>query len=323
MKRQLATAVVLGLLSTLTSNLVQAESGKVFYESVQPGQGGSIDEGTEAMVLQTRKLVRVWEPQDPSVSYAVNSAIVFMHRCVGSSCTVTSGTTNSSTNRSNIIGVGSGTLSAFSRGDTVWNTTMDCMREVFEPFGVTITDQDPGATPHYEIMVGGQPTQLGFDSGTGGVSPATCSGIPSSLVFVFDVWGNNSNEICATAAQEVAHSWSLDHSTDPSDPMSYFGFTGRRHFKDAAVACGSDCVGGVGPNNEACSGGNNQIRTCSCGGATQNTFREVRDLFGDGTPTPPTVTITSRPASRSSRRSSTPARSRRPSSTSTTCWSRR
>jgi hypothetical protein len=291
MQRQLLPAVVLGL---LIPNLVQAETGKVSYDEATPGQGDSIVETDQPMVLRTKKLLRVWEPLDPTVNYVVNSPVVFMHRCVGTSCSVLSGTTNSTTNRSSI---GSGTLSAFSRGDTVWNNTMDCMREVFEPFGVTVTDQDPGSAPHYEIMIGGTPGQLGFDSGIGGVSPFTCTGIPNSLVFVFDVWGNNSDEICATAAQEVAHSWALDHSTDPSDPMSYFGFTGRRHFKNANVACGSDCEldqNGTprGPQGEICSGTANQVRACSCGGGTQNTFQMVRDLFGDGTPTPPVVAIT-------------------------------
>jgi len=263
--------------------------------------GDSIDE-TADLVQRGTKVVRVWEDQHPDVQYAVNSNIVYMHRCVGSSCTVKRASTNSSAtpDQSSIVcregtscdTAGQGTLSAFSRSQAVWDQTMTCMREVFAPFNVVVTDDDPGAAPHYEIMVGGTPQQLGFDLGIGGVSPAACGTIPSSLVFVFDVWGTNVNEICAPAAQEIAHSWSLDHVTDPSDPMTYFSYPDRRHFKDAEITCGSDCKNGLGPLGETCTGTTRQTRECACGaGPTQNSYRVLRELFGDGTPTPPAVEI--------------------------------
>ncbi len=291
MKRQLLTAALL----SASVNLVHAEPGKTYYD-VFPGNGESIDEGVESPILATKKLVRVW--QDPGqadlVAPSIDSNIIFIHRCSAATpCNVKrAGSNNSATtpDSSTIIGVQQGSLSAFSRGDTVWAATMSCLHEVFQPFGTTITDVDPGTAKHYEIMVGGQPGELGFDASTGGVSPATCGTIPSSLVFVFDVWGNNSNEICATAAQEIAHSWALDHVTEPSDPMTYFGFNGRRHFKDAPVNCGSDCVGGsIG--GLTCTGTTQQTRACFCGGTTQNSVQMIKGLFGDGTPTPPTVVI--------------------------------
>ncbi len=292
MTRQLLTLSVLVLGGM---NIAHAEPGKT-YVNVFPGQGDSIDEDAQPLVVQSRKLITVW--QDSSelglATPNIDSSIIFMHRCGSANpCTVQRAGSNSSTaspDRSTIIGVSQGTLGAFSRGDTVWNNTMQCMHEVFSPFGVTITDQDPGSQPHYEIMVGGSPTQLGFDSGVGGVSPATCGTIPSSLVFVFDVWGNNYNEICATAAQEMAHSWSLDHEADASDPMTYYSYNGRRHFKDAPVRCGSDCSNGSAYGIQ-CGGTNNQERNCVCGGSTQNSVQKIKGLFGDGTPTPPTVTI--------------------------------
>ncbi len=294
MKRQLLTAA---FICSAWVNQVHADAGKSFIFT--PGQGDSIDESTESMVATTKtlRLERIWVDEPATLTApAVDSNIIFMHRCAaGNPCTVARAGSNSSTtvpDHSTIIGVSQGTLSAFSRGDAVWESTMACMREVFAPFGVTITDQDPGSQAHYEIMVGGTPGQLGFGSGTGGVSPATCGTIPSSLVFVFDVWGNNSNEICATAAQEIAHSWSLDHVTDASDPMTYFPFSGRRHFKDANVTCGSDCEDGQA-GGLTCSGTNQQVRPCFCGGNTQNSVADIKQLFGDGTPAPPIVNIVS------------------------------
>lgn len=296
MKRTMVLAALLA-----SAGSVYADDN-VLFETQSPGHGDSLDE-SEDLVQKTMKVVRVWEDQQPDVQYLVNSNIVYLHRCKGNSCTVARGSTNSSMSpdQSSIVcrpgtpcgDAGVGTLTPFSRSEQVWSETLACVKEVFAPFNVVITDQDPGQMPHYEIMVGGTPTQLGFDLGTGGVSPATCGTIPSSLVFVFDVWGNNVNELCATAAQEIAHSWALDHVTDPSDPMTYYAYANRRHFKDADVTCGSDCSNGYGPTGEACTGTAKQTRECSCGtGPTQNSVEMLRSLFGDGTPTPPTVAIT-------------------------------
>jgi uncharacterized protein (TIGR03382 family) len=233
--------------------------------------------------------MRYWETPDPSVKYLVNSPIVYVHRCIGSSCTVMAGQTNSSTNRSPIA-PGTRTLSAFSQGTTVWNNVMTCVRSTFAPFNLTITEQDPGMTPHYEVMVGGTPGQLDLGPSIAGIAPGGCPGfeIPSSLVFAFDVVGPDVNTLCATIAQEIAHSWGLDHSTDDSDPMSYFSFSGQRSFTNANVPCGSDCVNGQSDQGIPCTG---QTRQCSCGGATQNTFALISNLFND-TPSPPTVSIT-------------------------------
>ena len=287
MERHLLSAAI-GLLVPLFAALtpVHAEPGKMFYES---SQGGSINEdGTPTPLLQSRELLRVWENPGNTAVGAANTNKIFMNRCAGG-CIVTSGNTDSTTNRSSI---GGGQLSAFSQGDATWNNVMQCMREVFGPFNVVITDVDPGTAPHFEIMVAGQPQQIGLGGGVGGISPFTCNSyIPNSLVFVFDVWGGNVEEICSTAAQELAHSFALDHVIDPSDPLTYFGFNGRRRFKDAQVQCGSDCVGGQSPFGAACSGPNQQSHVCACGGNTQNSVQTIKALFGNGLPTPPTVKI--------------------------------
>jgi len=294
MERQLLCAAVALLVPILGSvNSVHAESK---YAEQFPGQGLSINEDTTPVPLKSGKqLVRVWSDLDPGiVAPAADTNIIYMNRCVNGCTVVRAGSTNSAAvpDRSHIIQVNQGTLPKFGASEATWNSVMMCMRDVFGPFNVQITDVDPGTAPHFEIMHGGLPGNMGFGNGTGGVSPATCATyIPNSLVFVFDVWGQNVEEICSTAAQEVAHSWSLDHTTEASDPLTYFGFNGRKRFKNGAENCGSDCVGGQGPNGQPCSGAGNQTRACSCGGTTQNPTTEIKALFGDGTPTPPIVKI--------------------------------
>jgi len=238
----------------------------------------------------------VWEPVDPAIARSqVNSHIIYLNRCPVSGCAVVEGTTSSVSDpvRSSL---GHGVLSAFTQGDKVWGTVVDCMKEVYAPFNVQITEVDPGAEPHFEIIFGGKPQELGMESGLGGVSPFSCMPyIPNSVVFVFDVWDNNAEEICATAAQEIAHSFAIDHGTEPSDPMTYFSYAGRRHYKNAQVQCGSDCdAQHRSPLGATCTGPTFQNHECACGNGaqTQNDVQIIHALFGDVAPSPPAVRIT-------------------------------
>lgn len=232
-----------------------------------------------------------------NVGKVVNTKTIFMNRCPNN-CVVTSGYTDSRTNKS---AIGAGTLSAYSFGDASWNAVMACMKDTFSRFNVEITDVDPGPyVDHFEIMVAGSPTQIGLPADVGGIaeygctSPGVCD-LYQSNVIVFDfakVWGGLANrdlEICATAAQEIAHSWALDHVTDKTDPMTYASYTGMRQFKDN-VTCGSDCVNGKSPFGLTCTTGG--AHTCmSTGTATQNDVETLLKLFGPAGAKSPTLTV--------------------------------
>jgi len=238
----------------------------------------------------------MWETIDPvAATSPVNTHTIYLHRCVGSDCTVVQGTTNSTTSPVH-SSLGHGVLSPFSQGDDTWNTVVACMREVYAPFNVEITQISPGSAPHFEIMIGGRPEEMGLPNGVGGVSPFSCMPyIPNSVVFVYDVWGNDPEEICATAAQEIAHSFSVDHCTDASDPMTYFEYHGRRHYQNRQIQCGSDCdANHRSPLGATCGGTDFQEHACACGNGaqTQNDVQVITALFGDGG-TPPTVKIVS------------------------------
>jgi Bacterial Ig domain len=251
----------------------------------------------EPLPLTRPRDVMMWEPIAPAAaSSQVNSHTIYLHRCVGSDCAVVQGTTNSTTEPVH-SSLGHGVLSPFSRSNDVWNTVAACMREVYAPFNVEITEVDPGSQPHFEIMIGGMPEELGMPSGIGGVSPFSCMPyIPNSVVFVFDVWGDDAEELCATAAQEVAHSFTLDHVIEPSDPMTYFSYKGRRHYMNAQVQCGSDCdKNHRSPLGATCTGTDYQEHACACGNGaqTQNSVQVISALFGEGGATPPQVKIVS------------------------------
>ena len=232
----------------------------------------------------------------------VNSHTIFINRCVGG-CRIYPGESDSRTNKSEI---GSGQLSAFSFGDASWNAVKACMVNTFSRFNVTITDVDPGPNvDHFEVMIAGSPQQIGLGSGIGGIanypcnpqSPGSCERyIPNTIAFAFaQVYSGASHrdlEICATAAQEIAHTFTLDHVDDVSDPMTYRPFSGMRQFKDNAP-CGSDCFGGQTGFGQTCTGTGQQRHIClSTGGPTQNDVQILLALFGPAGAVAPTLRLT-------------------------------
>jgi hypothetical protein len=250
--------------------------------------------------LRARVPVKVLPPM---VGNVVNSKTIFLNRCTGG-CKITVGYTDSRKNTSQIATRNS-TLSAFSYGDTAWNGVVSCVKNVMSRFNVTVTDVDPGPmVDHFEAMVAGRPEDIGLGPGFGGIAESSCSAIgtctkylPNTIVYAFAAvysgYANKVNEICATAAQELAHSWGLDHVTDPTDPLTYAqSFTGIRQFKDG-VKCGSDCVGGVSAQPFSIPCNTAGEHTCvSTGTATQNDVQTLIALFGPAGAQAPMLSVT-------------------------------
>ena len=275
---------------------------------VIPGEGDTVQEDASPVMLPQRprdvvKFVGQAQKLDGSAKWAsaaVNSHIVYMNPCLPSGCRVLSGNDDSTTDHSSL---GQGQLSAWPYGTSVWNQVMSCMTSTMSRFNITVTDVDPGTAPHFEIMVAGSPGQLGMGQGIGGVAPVPCQAIgqcdaylPNALVFDFaQVWQGDVNEICSTAAQEIAHAWILDHVVDKTDPMTYNLYSGMRNFKDG-MSCGSDCQGGQSPFGLQCSSSNDTTSTHACmssGQVTQNDVQMITALFGPAGAIAPTVAITS------------------------------
>jgi uncharacterized protein (TIGR03382 family) len=139
--------------------------------------------------------------------------------------------------------------------DDTWSATVACVADLYSPFDVTVTDQDPGTTPHIEAVFGGGPADVGLPDNVAGVSPFTtdCSIIESSIAFVFtDVLPDDPRTVCEVIAQEIAHSFGLDHEMLPSDPMTYLAYDGDRRFQDRMVSCGEYADRACGINGSTC-----------------------------------------------------------------------
>jgi hypothetical protein len=224
--------------------------------------------------------IRMPPAPNTGTSNAVSSRIVFLHRCpVGAGCGLKSGNDDSRTDTSSIVN-GQRIIGEFTQGDEVWAATVACVKKTFEPFNIMVTDVDPGPNvPHFENIVGGKPTDLGRSdlNSAGGVAPFTCGEVPNAIVFTFDVWGGDAEQICAVSAQEVAHAFGLDHEFLQKDPMTYIIGDLPKRFRDQNADCGEL-----------------ETRACGCPSRPkQNSYRMIVNLFGVGAPTPPDVTFTS------------------------------
>lgn len=155
-------------------------------------------------------------------------------------------------------------IPAWEIDDTTWSEVVTCARDLFAPFGVVVTDADPGDSDHIEAVLGGLPGQVGLDPNAAGVSPfrTDCSVIDNSIVFIFpDVLGD-ARLVCEAVAQEVAHSIGLDHQYLCEDPMTYLTGCGEKKFLFRESICGEL-----------------EPRDCKCT-RTQNSARLLLDRLG-------------------------------------------
>ena len=131
-----------------------------------------------------------------------------------------------------------------------------------------MTDIDPGSQPHLEHVIAGIPQNIGQDATTAGVSPYTCGFIPNSTSFTFSgIYSDPSPttlaELCWTAVHEIGHQHGLDHHAYVPDAMTYAPGCGAKLLPARNVACGEFIP-----------------EPCVCGGASENSYAQVRAVYG-------------------------------------------
>ena len=265
---------VIGAVVVLTpaAALAEEKSTPAMLEFV--GDANPVDGIPRASYIKTTQF---GEPAAPSA--AGGAPTIFYLNKVGG--TFRPGNNDARTNYSSIVDSIS-QVPAWNPSAAGWQLIVDCHEELFDRWNVTITDVDPGNVPHYELVIAGSPQDVGMGQGIGGVSPYTydCSVIPNSIVFTFaEVYGNDYRSICETSAQEIAHSFGLDHEFLCEDPMTYLYNCGDKSFQDIDAQCGEYSA-----------------RECACGDQTQNSVTWLDERLGvdDDGPVnePPQVSIT-------------------------------
>lgn len=190
-------------------------------------------------------------------------AIIYLNRDGG---LYLPGSNDSRLNTSSLID-GPSIVFPYTASSSQWNDVVSCVEDQFEGFRVRITDDDPGIVPHYEAVVAGRPADIGQDDTIGGLSPfrLDCGAIDNSVVFVFaELFGDQTDRLCEVIAQEVAHSFGLDHQMNCDDPMSYLGDCGAKRFRNEEAQCGEF-----------------EARECACGQETQNSRKTLARYLGD------------------------------------------
>ena len=253
-----------------------------------------------ALVLVARgaaaepRRVTVDTPLDAFRSPAAGApAYLYLNRCTGGCAIIgpggPGGMNDASMNMTTIASTGNYTVGEYANAagqtgaaaDEEWGQVVQCMREVYSPYNVIVTDQLPPG-PFDMAVIAGRPQDVGLGSDILGIAPLAgdCSPQSNVLSFTFANYHGNVqrvNNVCWTAAQESAHAYGLDHEfkftdgeTACSDPMTYStACGGEKFFRNRRSQCGE-----------------NAVRNCKCGTA-QNSHEKLISVFGEGTPITP------------------------------------
>jgi len=172
--------------------------------------------------------------------------------------------------------------------DYEWGLVVQCMKEVYSPYAITLSDQQPVGVAYTEAIIAGQPGDIGQAGDILGVAPLAgdCSAQNNVISFTFANHhppGAHALNVCWTAAQESAHAFGLDHEyqfldgrSACNDPMTYRADCGgEKFFRNFEAQCGEYTT-----------------RACRCT-ATQNSHVRLIKVFGTGTPitAPPVIQI--------------------------------
>jgi len=223
---------------------------------------------------------------------ATISSTLYLERCPGG-CVIRQGANDARTNTSVIPKFSPARIGEFANGqgaigadaDAEWKQILRCMREVYSPYNVVVTDvRPPSDQGYHEAIIAGSPSDIGLGSDILGVAPLAGDCSPIDNVISFSFAGNHSStervlNICWTAAQESAHAFGLDHE---------YAFSGGRSACNDPMTYSTECGGQKFFRNERASCGETKPRPCKCG-TSQNSHKKLLSVFGAGTP------ITSKP----------------------------
>ena len=180
--------------------------------------------------------------------------------------------------------------------DYEWNAVMQCLKEIYSPYNVTITDQVPQNVSYTEDLLAGTGADIGYpaDLGVGGLAPVPCTPQGNVITFSFanENWGKGQDRIwqlCRVAAQESAHAMAIEHEYSF---LTAYPANGNSACMDP-MTYRDDCGGEAFFRNAPSNCGEFMERACYCGGA-QNDHDKLLAAYGPGTSTvpPPTAAIT-------------------------------
>jgi MYXO-CTERM domain-containing protein len=232
--------------------------------------------------------------------HALVSPVIYLNRCVGG-CIVTPGNDDDATTTNPTSGIVAqlSNLTEFQFSQQVWDDIVQCVKEVYAPYNVQVTETRPGAGVQYHhAIVAGTAEEAGLQAGVLGVAIVEGDCTPRNNAVSLTLANSHSDnagtvlEMCWTVAQESAHAFGLAHS---------FMFTSGKSPTPGQSACNDaltyrrNCGGQKFFRNDAALCGENSVRPCRCG-TTQNSHGKLLVTFdaapGEQLVPPPSSTIT-------------------------------
>jgi hypothetical protein len=224
--------------------------------------------------------------------------LLFLNRCTGGCMVQSDGTNDARNQKTSILPGGNYLVTEFqnnqgltgSAADADWATIVACVKDVYSPYNITVTDVQPADGVVYnEAIVAGHPSDVGEGPDILGIAPLANNCSSESNVISFTLANQHSGDqrdfdICWTAAQESAHAYGLDHE---------FVFTDGISACDDPMTYRTDCGGEKFFRNKPAECGESKVRDCKCT-RTQNSHIMLLGIFGPGTPTtpPPQISMT-------------------------------
>jgi hypothetical protein len=122
------------------------------------------------------------------------------------------------------------------------------INDVFRPYDIIVTTSRPAAGRYTMVMIGGSPSLFAMDPRVAGVAYMDCENRQdANVVFAFPTpLGGSLHGLFSTIAQEAAHAFGLQHSSDPNDIMyprvdlAQRGFIDRESVVASPKFCGAD-----------------------------------------------------------------------------------
>jgi hypothetical protein len=213
-------------------------------------------------------------------------------QCSGT-CTGSGGTTCvGGTHNGGSCSTAADCMDTCATADYEWNAIMQCLKDVYSPFNVTVSDTAPGGGVSFtEDFIAGTPADIGYGTtSTGGIAPGGCTAQDNVVSFSFSNinWGTGQDRIwtlCAVAGQETAHAFGLEHEYSFATPL----FQSQDSTCMDPMTYRTDCGGEKFFRNAPSNCGEYMVRPCFCGGL-QNSYQKILDVFGQGTSTIPAPT---------------------------------
>ena len=169
-------------------------------------------------------------------------------------------------------------------------TMIQVFQNAMEPYAVRIAYEDapPAHLPYSMVMMGGDPTDIGQDAGTLGVSCSSDCGDVwwRDTTFAFTEASNSASTLGNTALQEAAHAFGLDH-IDGSEHIMYPFASGGAKIWSTECTPYNDATGGI-----SCTYVHDEF--CGEDSGMQNDDAELLAFFGPNAPDveAPVVNIT-------------------------------